>query len=127
MLRHAIALACLLPSLASAEDIAIELNSLAPKDAACRLIFTAKSDAGVEGLVLETALFDARGAVMMLTLFDFLDLPAGSLRVRQFDLAGQSCDGIGRILFNGIDSCNGAGCADALSFTSRIENLEVLG
>ena len=127
MLRHALALACLLPAVAQAEGIAIELNSLEPQDTACRLVFTARSDAGVDGLVLETALFDESGAVVMLTLFDFVDLPAGGLRVRQFDLPAQNCDGIGRILFNGIDSCEGAGCADALSVTSRIADVEVLG
>lgn len=127
MRRLALAAVCLIPAIAHAEGIAIELNSLEPHDATCRLVFTAKASGSIDGLVLETVLFDKDGAVMLLTLFDFADLPADRLRVRQFDLAGQTCDGIGRILFNGVDSCDGAGCTDALSLTSRIAELGVQG
>ena len=127
MIRNLLASFCFLPAVAAAESMTIELNSIAEQENACRLVFTAQSEAGVDGLVLETALFDTSGAVLMLTLFDFIDLPAGNLRVRQFDIAGQPCSEVGRILFNGIESCEGAGCTAPLSVVSRVENMEVLG
>ena len=127
MIKTFLAVACLLPCIAFAEGVRIELNSLTTHDMSCRMVFTAQSEAGVEGLVLETALFDTSGAVILFTLFDFVDLPAGNLRVRQFDIAAQSCDAIGRVLFNGIDSCEGVGCAMPLSVNSRVETVEVLG
>ena len=127
MRKTLLAMACLLPGAAFAEGVRIELNSLETQETSCRMVFTAQSDAGVEGLVLETALFDTSGAVLLLTLFDFVDLPPGHLRVRQFDIADQPCNAVGRILFNGIDTCTGAGCDAALSVTSRVDSVEVLG
>ncbi|MEJ6404829.1 hypothetical protein [Yoonia sp. 2307UL14-13] len=127
MRKLLLAIACLLPGFALADGVTIELNSLQPQDDACRFVFTAQSASGVDGLVLETALFDTSGAVMMLTLFDFIDLPAGNLRVRQFDIAGQPCTEVGRILFNGVDSCEGVGCGEPLSVVSRVDSVEVLG
>lgn len=127
MIRSLIASLCFLPAVAAADGMTIELNSMSEQENACRLVFTAQSEMGVDGLVLETALFDSSGAVLMLTLFDFIDLPAGNLRVRQFDIAGQPCSEVGRILFNGIESCDGPGCAALLSVVSRVETVEVLG
>ncbi|MEM1101334.1 MAG: hypothetical protein AAGH73_07365 [Pseudomonadota bacterium] len=113
------------PSLA-AEAIAIELNAAQARENGCRLIFTAQSAAGVEELVVETAIFDASGGVALLTLFDFMALPADSMRVRQFDLADTSCDALGMLLLNGVDTCTGPGCAAGLSASSRVETLEVM-
>lgn len=109
-----------------ADGIAIELNAMQTQEASCRLVFTARSEAGVEDLVLETAILDNAGGVVLLTLFDFMKLPAGSLRVRQFDLGDTACDDLSMLLFNGIDSCSGPGCASGLSAASRVETLEVL-
>jgi len=81
--------------------------------------------------VFETVLFDTEGSVERLTLFDMRDLPDGRPRVRQFQIDGITCDGIGRILFNGVQACTGEGlddgaCMDGLGLTTRIE-IEVLG
>ncbi|MEJ8560495.1 hypothetical protein QTO30_04120 [Yoonia sp. GPGPB17] len=127
MIRNLAAAIFMLPVAATADGMKIELNGVSVQEGACRLVFTAESDAGVEGLVLETALFDTSGAVLLLTLFDFVDLPAGNLRVRQFDIADQPCAEVGRILFNGIESCAGMGCDAPLSVASRVEAVEVLG
>ncbi len=72
-------------------------------------------------------LFAPSGAVNLLTLFDFRDLPAGKLRVRQFDIPETNCSSIGRVLFNDIDSCAGAGCDGGLKAISRVKEIEVLG
>lgn len=106
----------------------IELNALEQVDAACRMTFTAKSAAPLDSIVVETVLFDTAGAVALLTLFDFGALPAEKMRVRQFDLAGTQCSRLGKVLFNGIESCAGPACASpALSVGSRLDAVEVLG
>ncbi len=111
----------------------IELNALKDLDGACRLTFFAQNmtEEEIEEAVFETVIFDATGAVVRLSLFDFRDLPAGRPRVRQFDLPGMACDKVGRALINGANSCVVAGteskvCHEALSPISRVE-VELLG
>jgi hypothetical protein len=127
MFKNTIFALCFLPNTGFADGITLELNGVETRDDACRMVFTAQSTSGVEGLIVETAIFTTSGAVLMLTLFDFVDLPAGSLRVRQFDVAGQTCADVSRVLFNGVDSCEGADCATALSVGSKVDTVEVLG
>ena len=105
----------------------LELNNLQDIDGACRLSFLAKNESGVsvEKAVFETVVFDTSGGVVTLSLFDFRDLPADRIRVRQFDLSGISCSNIGQALINGASSCvvDGAEsdiCKDALSLSSRL-------
>jgi hypothetical protein len=106
----------------------IELNTLEQVETACRMTFTAQAAETIDQLVAETVLFDTSGAVKLLTLFDFRSLPGGKVRVRQFDIPATDCDALGRILFNGVDTCTGANCADKdLSVGSRMETVEVLG
>lgn len=111
----------------------IELNSATDTDGACRISFVVENALGADlsEAVFETVLFDTAGSVERLTLFDMRDLPDGRPRVRQFQIDGIACDGIGRILFNGVQACTGEGlddgaCMDGLGLTSRTE-IEVLG
>lgn len=100
----------------TAPALALTLNSQETTEAGgCRLTFVLRNDLGaaLERLVAEAVLFDAAGRVATLTLFDFGALPEGRPRVRQFDLAGQGCDGISGVLINGIGTCDGAGIAPA--------------
>lgn len=113
--------------------IRIELNSMAEGDNACRLIFMVENglSADIESAVFETVLLTTDGVVERLTLFDFQSLPQGTPRVRQFDLGGLACADLGRILFNGVQTCtiNGmdpTACTTNLGFSSRT-NVEVLG
>ena len=114
--------------------LSLTLNStMTTEEGGCRLIFVLQNDLGaaLERLVAEAVLFDAAGRVASLTLFDFGALPEGRPRVRQFDLAGQGCDGIGAVLINGIGTCDGAGLAPgayigALHLASETE-IEVTG
>ncbi|MBI1494656.1 hypothetical protein [Halocynthiibacter styelae] len=114
-------------------QVSIELNTLTNVEGGCRLSFLAQNtlETDLDRLVLETVLFTKEGAVQTLTLFDFQALPTGRPRVRQFDLAGASCESLGNILINGVNQCVGGdldanACADALKLQSRTEN-EVLG
>lgn len=134
----ALALAMALPSGAMAQDapgaLIVELNRVVPLDNACRLTFLAQNnmDRDVAGIVFETVLFDTEGGVERLTLFDLGDLPSARPRVREFDMAGLACADLGRILFNGVDACEGAGvdaetCQGALAPVSRVDGVEVIG
>lgn len=113
--------------------LSVELNTADQAAGSCRLTFVAQNSLGADlaAAVLETVLFDTSGQVIDLTLFDFKDLPDGSPRVRQFDLAGVQCASLGRVLLNGVHACTGLNltadiCAAGLRWTSRIE-IEVVG
>lgn len=104
----------------------LELNTVTQSGEDCRMVFTAQAPHALDALVVETVLFDAKGGVSLLTLFDFDSLPAAGLRVRQFDIPATQCGGISRVLFNGVTQCEGAGCAAPLAVGSRIDAIEVL-
>ena len=138
------ALALLLPGTAPAlaqslqEDaepqLGLALNTVSATEVGgCRLTFVIRNGLGadIESLVAEAVLFDGAGQVATLTLFDFGALPAGRPRARQFDLAGQSCDGLDEVLFNGIGTCEGEGlapetCLEGLRLSTRTD-IEVTG
>jgi hypothetical protein len=134
----AAALAAALSSGAAAQEaepaLGLELNRVLPVEGACRLTFVADNALGADlgRVVFETVLFTREGAVERLTLLDLGGLPAARTRVREFDMAGVACEALGRVLFNGVDTCEGAGvaagaCADALTVGSRVEGVEVSG
>ncbi|MFV0491688.1 MAG: hypothetical protein ACK5M4_07705 [Pseudorhodobacter sp.] len=113
--------------------LTIEVNAAQSVENGCNLSFLVENslDSDIAGAVFETVIFNAEGQVARMTLFDFGALPAGRPRVRQFVLGGQGCDAIGRILFNGAQSCTGEGltpaaCEAALKLQSRT-NIEVAG
>ena len=117
------------PAKAAGEgDLSIGLDSLVPAGEACRLTFVARNGLGDDVRpVLEAVAFDAEGAVALITLFDFGELPEGRTRVRQFDLPGIACGSVASILVNGVQSCGPAeGCEAALAVSSRAEGVEVM-
>ncbi len=100
--------------------LSITLNAVSATEAGgCRLSFVIRNDLGadIESLVAEAVLFDGAGRVATMTLFDFGTLAEGRPRVRQFDLAGRGCDGIGGVLVNGIGTCEGDGLTPAACLT----------
>lgn len=138
-LRGAIACAMLFPVSVHAQEtdiagkIAVELNAAQTTGAACTLTFliTNGLSQAIDRVVYETVMFDTDGQVNRLTLFDFGALPVARPRVRQFAVPDTDCEGLGRVLFNGANACEGAGLADgacgtALVPTSRTD-IEVLG
>jgi len=125
-----LAAACALAAPASAKDakLALELNSASDVEGACRLSFVVENGlaADITSLVLETVIFTSDAQVERLTLFDFQSVPAGRPRVRQFDLSGTACTGVGSILINGVEACNGDAlapeiCQTALTLSSRTD------
>ena len=154
MPRHALAVAAVLAAFlappAAAQDaapegdagaLALELDGLLQVEGACRLTFQARNGlgAGIGALVIEAVALGGGGGVERIALFDFRDLPADRLRVRQFDLPDMDCGAVGAVLVNGVQACEaaegGAGaapaldpaaCARALSVSSRTD-VELLG
>ncbi|WP_052249151.1 hypothetical protein [Leisingera sp. ANG-Vp] len=114
---------------AAKPGVSIELSAAEPAGEACKLSFVVQNAhaADIGKAVYETVLFDARGQVARLTLLDFQDLPAGRLRVRQFQFP-QACEGISRVLINGADTCAGEGlpegaCSRGLTLSSKVMEL----
>lgn len=114
---------------AQADPVRLELNALHPRDGACQMVFVAQNDTeqDLTRLVLEAVLFDTESRVAAMTLLDLQDLPAGRMRVRSFEIAGLACDGLSRLLINGLSDCapEGAACAGELALESRVP-VEVL-
>jgi len=105
--------------------VSIELSSAEEIGEACKLSFVVTNghDKDIAQAVYETVLFDNAGQVSRLTLLDFQSLPAGRLRVRQFQFP-QACADISRVLINGAQTCSGAGlqetgCSEGLTLSSR--------
>ncbi|EPX87753.1 hypothetical protein ruthe_00155 [Rubellimicrobium thermophilum DSM 16684] len=116
----------------AAGRLRLELNRLDQQDGACRLTFVAENGiSAIAGLTLETVIFDRAGQVAALNLFDLGELPAGRMRVRQFDVPEVECGTIGQVLVNGVAACAGEGltvpdCTAALEVTTTVEGVEVM-
>ncbi|APG49072.1 hypothetical protein [Phaeobacter porticola] len=109
--------------------LSIELSAAQADGHSCLLSFVAQNghQMDVAQAVFETVLFDAAGQVSQLTLLDFQDLPAGRLRVRQFQFP-MSCSDISRVLINGAETCQGEGlpegaCSRGLTLTTKAMEL----
>jgi hypothetical protein len=111
---------------AQERSISIELNDASNVDGACRLVFVAVNKSGVvlDKTSYDVVTFDATGKVGKSLTFQFGRLPVGKTKVVQFDLPGQACDTISRLLVNDISECSVDGkasdtCIDALATTTR--------
>ena len=114
-------------------SLSVELNTLSDVSGGCQITFLAENSVGadLESVVFETVLFDTRGAVKLLTLFDFGAIPADAPRVRQFVVPATRCGDLGRILINGVNTCTAPGlaeadCASGLTLKSRLD-VELIG
>jgi hypothetical protein len=111
---------------AQEKSITIELNDATNAENACRLVFVAVNRTGVllEKTSYDVVTFDAAGKVGKSLTFQFGRLPLGKTKVVQFDLPGQACDSISRLLVNDVSECTVEGkasdiCVDALTTTTR--------
>jgi hypothetical protein len=113
---------------ASAETsrFTIELNDAVDIDTGCRLVYVAFNGTGQA--LLKTSYdvftFDANGRVAQSLVFQFGSFPVGKTKVMQFDLPGQSCSDISRLLVNEATECVADDqpstiCLDALKTTTR--------
>lgn len=107
----------------------LELNNAATTtDDGCRLTYVAsnRSDLAFDRTAFQVGIFDADGIVTRLLLLEFGTLVAGKTKILQFDLAGQPCGSISRIVVNDTAACtlsDGGGesdfCATRLEAASR--------
>lgn len=113
--------------------ISVELNAVQTTQSACTLTFVITNglDTQIDRAVYETVLFDVSGQVNRLTLFDFGSLPPTRPRVRQFAVPVLACDQLGRVLFNGANTCEGEGVAEGDCSTKLMPStrtaIEVIG
>lgn len=109
----AAAAAGVLVSPASADNgsIDIQLNAAKPSEQGCRVSFVLQNKLGhrIEELTVEVVIFDTAGSVSEFLLLKTGSLPAGKIRVRQFDLKNHKCDSISRVLVNDVKTCLGEG------------------
>lgn len=125
MMRHGlpalVALALAGVPHASAQDspvephIMLELNRAEDAAEACRLTFVASNglDRVIDELTLEIVLFAADGLVDRITAFSFGAMAAGKTVVRQFAVPDARCEGLGRVLVNGVAACQADGLSPA--------------
>jgi hypothetical protein len=114
------------PALAADPSVSVELNKLEPHGGACRAYLVLESHAGtaLESLKLDLVMFDGDGVVARRLAVEAAPLPAGKTSLKVFDVAGQPCDGIGRILLNDVLACRDAGgvrkdCLDLVAPSAR--------
>ncbi|WP_285673152.1 hypothetical protein [Paralimibaculum aggregatum] len=103
------------PGAADAPALSIELNRLEPSGAACQayMVMENGTDARFESLALDLVLFDAEGIIVRRLAVELGPVAAAKMRVKVFGIDGLACDAIGRILVNGVVSCDtGAGARD---------------
>lgn len=113
-------------ALAQENKITIELNDAATVNGACRLVFVAMNRTGqlLEKTSYDVVTFDSGGKVGQSLTFQFGRLPVGKTKVVQFDLPGQACDTISRLLVNDVSECVVDGkasdvCLDDLATSTR--------
>lgn len=120
------AVACQPAARAAEGDITLELNKLEGLDAACRayILLTNKTKAAFSSLKLDLVMFDKDGIVARRVAVEAAPIVAGKTSLKVFDIQGLKCDGIGRVLLNGVMSCSGDGgpradCIGLIAASSR--------
>ena len=106
--------------------LVIELNNARQAGKNCRLslVIQNRMPSAIKTLSLEIVLFNGQGLVEQFLKLKAGALPAGKMRVKQFDLKDRNCGDVSKILINQIAECKGenlgpAVCTGALSISSR--------
>lgn len=117
-----LAAAFALPAAAQDGPLVLELNATEPAPGGCRMTFVATNQTAdaLLGLGYQMGVFDGAGVVRRLPVLDFGALPVGKTRIVQFDLPGQDCTDISRIVVNTATRCD-VGAGDSTLCTDRLE------
>ena len=117
---------CVAPAAAQEQALSIELNDASDLNGNCRVAFVAHNRTGrlLDKTSFDVFIFDGEGRVGQSLVFQFGRLLDGKTKVVQFDLSGQACASISRLLVNDIRECVAGGeestlCIDALKTTTR--------
>ncbi len=95
----------------SGEPLPLELNKLEPiQGGGCRVYLVASNpDAReIDPLRIDLVVFGTDEVISRRLAIDLGPLPPHKTAVRLFDLAGQSCEGIGHMLVNDVLACGPA-------------------
>ncbi|MEO0957573.1 MAG: Tat pathway signal sequence domain protein [Pseudomonadota bacterium] len=115
-------------SLAISEEqkLSVELNKLEADGNSCQafLVLQNGTKDAYERFVLDLVMFDADGIIARRLAVDIAPLDAGKLAVKVFAVPEQTCDGIGRVLVNGVLGCQVGGakrdnCLGLVATSSR--------
>lgn len=113
-------------ALAEPATLHIELNAMQKSSTGCRLTFLMKNNLQPEitDLSFEVVLFDDQSRVKRIIALKSGSLPSGKTKVKQFDIANETCAKISRILINSIETCKGEGitariCLSKLNVSTR--------
>lgn len=103
-----IALAATLPpAAAETGQLHVELNRLEERGDGCRvhLVLENKSPRAYTSYRLDLVIFSSDGVISRRLALETAPLRANKTMVKEFELAGLSCKGVGRILLNDIPAC----------------------
>lgn len=95
---------------AGEDSVKIELNKLEPAGSACRayLVFQNATAYSFDSFKLDLVMFDTDGVIAKRLAVEAGALPSGKTSVKLFDIDGQSCDALERVLLNSVMACGTA-------------------
>lgn len=121
-----IALAATLPPAgAQSGELHVELNRLEERAGGCRvhLVLENTSPHAYTSYQLDLVIFSSDGVISRRLALETAPLRANKTMVKEFELAGLSCKGVGRILLNDILACaSDAGEMDDCVTTTRVSS-----
>ena len=97
------------PATAVGGKLEVELNTTNQLSDACRIALVVKNGMrqSIESLVIELVLFGKDGKVLRLLSASVGAMPVSKTRLKQYDVQDVKCESIGRVLLNGLTSCEG--------------------
>jgi len=117
--------ATLPPAGAQSGELHVELNRLEERGDGCRvhLVLENTSPHAYTSYQLDLVIFSSDGVISRRLALETAPLRANKTMVKEFELAGLSCKGVGRILLNDILACaSDAGEMDDCVTTTRVSS-----
>ncbi|MEP3114635.1 hypothetical protein [Nisaea sp.] len=110
------------------KHLLLELNKVESVGGDCRTTWVVKNTTGtnLETMKLDFVAFDTDGIVVRRVIADMGPIHTEHTRVKLFDLKEINCGNVGRVLMNGVRTCEGGSaavapglCADNLQTATR--------
>ncbi len=117
--------ATLPPAGAETGQLHVELNRLEERGDGCRvhLVLENKSPRAYTSYQLDLVIFSSDGVISRRLALETAPLRANKTMVKEFELVGLHCKGVGRILLNDIPACaSDAGEMDDCVTTTRVSS-----
>lgn len=99
----------------SEKRLLLELNKVESVGGDCRTTWVVNNTTGanLETVKLDFVAFDLDGIVVRRVIADMGPIHSGHTRVKLFDLKEIDCGNVGRVLMNGVRTCEGGSAAVA--------------